>query len=227
MQAAKIYALLADEISLANSHQYLAFILLETNRIYEALEYQYRVIVLHFKKRQYSEVSEAYYLLSYILQYAKLLDEAEESLKLSLKYYKGHEFGFAVRYHGLAVIAIMKKEYEDAKKYYYEALKFFQFHGDGSKVGEISEELTYLLKYKDACIKQNLYKWLQGRYVNVDMPKYEVMLQLANRLKNKGNNLAALRYGWRALELAKVMKGETQEIEGLIQNLSECIRRKK
>ncbi|HHV64161.1 MAG TPA: tetratricopeptide repeat protein [Peptococcaceae bacterium] len=227
IQAAKIFGLLGDELSLACTHQYLAFILLESNRIEEALQYQYRVIALHLKLRQYSEISEDYYLLSYILQHAKLLDEAEESLKLSLKYFHGHEYGYAVRYHSLAVIAIMKKDYEEAKKYYFEALRYFQFHGDGSKIGEISEELTYLIKYKDACLKQNLSKWLQGRYFNINMPLYEVMLNLANRLKNKGNKMVALRCGWKALELAKVMKGETKEIESLIQDLSAAIRKKK
>lgn len=226
LEAARIFALIEDEISLANTHQSLAFILLESNQIEEALLYQNRVISLQLKHHLYLEVSEGYYLFSYILQNAKLFDQAGESLKLSLRYYQGPEFGLAVRYYSLAVLAIMKKEYEEAKKYYYEALKFFQFHGDGSKVGDLSEELTYLIKYEDTCLEENLYKWLGGRYFDAEMPKHEVMLKLANSLKNKGNHMAALRCGWKALEIAKIMKCETQEIEILIQNLSERIRKR-
>lgn len=227
MKAARIFGLIGDEISLASAHQYLALISLEANKIEDALIYQYRVISLYYKQNQTKEISEGYYFLSNILQYAKLLEEAEESLKLSLKYYEGYEFGFAVRYHSLAVIAVIQKEYNDAKKYYFEALRFFQFFGDGSKIGEISEELTYLYKYEDTCLKHNIYKWLGGRDLEIEMPKYEILLQLANSLKNKGNNLAALRCGWRALEIAKAMKyDETQEIEIFIQNLSERIRKR-
>ncbi len=226
-KAARIFGVIKDEVSLANAHQYLAFILFESNSIEEALLYQYRVLVLYLKHNQYLEISEGYYLLSNILLYAKLLDEAEESQKLSLKYYKGYEFGFAIRYHSLATIAIIKKEYEDAKKYYYQALKFFQFYGDGSKIGEISEELTYLLKYEGIGIEEkNSYKWFDKRYFDINIPKYEIILKLAKSLENKEKDMAALRCGWRALEIARNMQYETQEIEILIQNLSERIRKK-
>ncbi len=225
-KAGKLFALIDDQSSLANTLQYLAFILLERNMLEEALLMQYRVITLFFKHWQKPEISEGYFLLSSILQYARLLDEAEESIILSLQYYNGYEFGFAVRYHSLAVIAIMKKEYVDAKRYYYNALKYFQFYGDGTKVGEISEELTYLLKYEDTYIQKSFSKWMENRKFDVDIPKFEIMISLAHNLKKKGNNFAALRCSWRALEIAKTMKCETQEIEKLIQNLSERIRKR-
>lgn len=225
-RAARIFGSIKDEVSLANTHQYLAFIFFENNSIEEALFYQYRVLALYLKHNHYLEISEGYYLLSNILLYAKLLDEAEESQKLSLKYYQGYEFGLAIRYHSLAAIAITKKEYEDAKNYYFKALKFFQFYGDGSKIGEISEELTYLLKYGGICIKENFYKLFGERYYKVNMPKHEIILKLAKSLENKEKDIAALHCGWRALEIARSMKHETQEIEVLIQNLSEKIRKK-
>lgn len=226
IRSARIFGLIGDYISIANVHQYLAFIYLENSMIVEALHCQYRVIALYYKYKQYLELSEGYYLLSNILQFAKLLDQAEESLKLSIRYYQGFEFGYAVRYHSLAVISIMKKDYDEAKKYYYEALKYFQRYGDGPKIGEISEELTYLLRYEDAYTKENIYKWLGDKYFDVDMPKCEVMIKLANSLKEKGNNIGALRCGWRALEIAKTMKYDTDEIETLIQNISERIRKR-
>jgi hypothetical protein len=130
-----------------------------------------------------------------------------------------------MRYHTCRY-SVNEKEYDQAKKYYYQALKYFQFYGDGSKIGEISEEITYLIKFEDAIVKENLYKWLGERSPESDVPKHEVMIRLALNLRNKGNNLAALRYGWRAWEIAKAMKYETQEIEGFIQNLSERIRKR-
>ncbi|NLI93653.1 MAG: tetratricopeptide repeat protein [Peptococcaceae bacterium] len=226
-KSARLFAIIDDELSLANALSYLAFILWEKNMIEEALLFQYRVVALYLKHDQRLEISESYYLISNILQYAGLLDEAESCLKYSLQYYNGIEFGLAVRYQSLAVIAIAKKEYEDAKNFYYNALKFYQYYGDGSRIGEISEELTYLIKYDDVCIKENLYKLLNGRNVFPEIPKHEIMVKLAQTLMRKGNNLAALRCGWRALEIAKAMKYETQEIEMLIQNLSVQIRKKK
>jgi len=225
-RAAKLFGVIGEELSLANSLQYLAFILLDKNKIDEALLLQYRVIALFLRHQQLPEISDSFYLLSSILQYAGLYDEAEKSLAVSLNCYSGYELGYAMRYHSLAVIAVTKKEYDQAKKYYYQALKYFQFYGDGSKIGEISEEITYLIKFEDAIVKENLYKWLGERSPESDVPKHEVMIRLALNLRNKGNNLAALRCGWRAWEIAKAMKYETQEIEGFIQNLSERIRKR-
>jgi len=153
------------------------------------------------------------------------LDEAEQSLNLSLRYYKGYELGLALRYHGLAMVAIMKKEYVEAQRYYYEALRYFQFFGDGSKVGDVCEELTFLLKYKDVDFHNNYLKEVSFRYLNKDISKYEIMTKLAYSLKNKGNDIVALKCGWKALEIAKANKYETLEIEKLIQNISESIRK--
>ncbi|RNC29741.1 MAG: hypothetical protein AWM53_00359 [Candidatus Dichloromethanomonas elyunquensis] len=226
-EAVQIFVSIGDELSLANALSYLAFIYLEKNLIQDALLFQYRVVALYLRYKQTMEISESYYLLSNILQYAGLLDEAEQCVKHSLTYFNGFEFGLAARYHSLAVISIMKKEYDDAKNYYYSALKYFQHYGDGSKIGEISEELSYLIKYEDACIKENLYQLMIGRNCFPEVPKHEIMVKLAVTLQNKGNNLAALRCGWRALEIAKAMKYETLEIELLIQNLSQHIRKNK
>lgn len=226
-ESAKYFGREQDELALANAHQYLAFICMETNRIDEALFYQYRVIPLYLKYQLRLEVSEGYCLLSYILQSAGLLDEAEKSLMLSLDYYNGNEFGFAVRYQSMAVIAIKKLEYERAKKYYFEALKFFQFYGLGTKIGEISQELTYLLKYEDEFIKENLYHWLNGRYADPKMTDYDLMLNLAHSLQDKGNNIGALHCGWRALKIARNMEYETGQAETFIQNLSQSIRKRK
>lgn len=222
-EAAKMFAVIGDEVLLANALQYLAFILFEKNLFQEALLYQNRVVALFLKNKQYSEASESYYLLGNILQYLKILDEAENSLRYSLKYYSGSEFGFAVRYQSLAVISIMKKEYIKAKEYYFNALRFFQFFGDGSKIGEISEELTFLLKYEDIFFKEN---WLGSRSIKLDIPKYEIMLRLANNFKNKGNIIAALKCSWKALEIAKNLNYETEKIENFIQYLSEIIRKR-
>jgi hypothetical protein len=88
--------------------------------------------------------------------------------------------------------------------------------------------LTYLIKYEDASIKENLYKYFAGRSLAEERwPKHEIMVKLAQALINKGNSLAALRCGWRALAIARAMKYETLEIEILIQNLSEQIRKKR
>ncbi|NLO96886.1 MAG: tetratricopeptide repeat protein [Peptococcaceae bacterium] len=213
-----------DEVSLANTQQYLAFLYLENNKIEEALFYQYRAICLYLKLNLKQEISESYYFLSNILQYYRLYDEAQASLNISLKYYQGLEFGLAIRYHGLAVIALMKKEYEQAKDYYLQALKFFQFYGCGPKIGEISEELTFLLKYENVLNKSNFYKLIGGRYDEDSLPQYEVMLYLANSLVIKGKYLAALHCSWRALAIAKAMNYETEETELMIQNISERIR---
>lgn len=225
-EAARVFLALGEELCLANALQYIGFISLEKNEIEEALLNQYRVIALYLKHGRYSEVSESYYLLSNILQCSKLMDEVEESLRLSLKYYQGHEFGLAVRYHGLAVAAIMKKEYDEAKENYYQALKYFQLFGDGSKVGEICEELTYLLKYEDSFLNDNIYKWVGFRSSETGLTKYGIMLNLANSLKSRGNYIAALRCGWKALEIAKIGKSDTHEIEAIIQDISEKIRKK-
>jgi len=225
-----LFIKLKDYISVADVHQYLAFIYFENQMIEDALLYQYRVIALYLRYGQYMKASESYFLLSNMLQHAKILDQAEESLNLSLKYYNGLEFGYAIRYHSLAVLAITKKKYEEAKKYYFEALRFFQLYGDGSKIGEISEELTYLLQYENLFTEKKIFKYIDDKGANVQIPKYEIMLRLANSLTSKGKNMVALRCGWRALEIAKAMEGETEQIEqieALIQNISERIRKKK
>lgn len=226
IKAAKIFGLIGEETSLINAHQYLAFICFENNMIQEALLYQHRVITLNLRNNQLLEISEGYYLLSNIQQYAKLFEQADESLKLSLKYYTGIESGYAVRYQSLAVNAIMRKDYAEAKRYYHEALKYYELYGDGSKIGEISEELTYLLRYEDVYKEVNLYKWLEERDFQMNISKYEILHKLSKSLINRGDNIAALRCGWRALEIAKMMEYETQEIEKLIQNISERIRKK-
>ena len=223
--AVKIFSIIGEEISLANSLQYLAFLMLEEDMYEEALFYQYRVIALYFNHKLYTEISESYYILSNILQCMKLLDEAEECLKMSLRYYKGYELGLAVRYHSLAVIAIMKKNYEEAKEYYYEALRYFQFFGDGGRIGDVCEELTFLLQYKDGDVSDNYWKWLPYRYFNKEITKYDTLLSLANSLRSRGNDRAALKCSWKALEIAKAHKYETSESERLIQKISESIRK--
>jgi len=225
-QAASIFACCRDETALAKAQQYIAFISLEMSRIQEALLYQHRVICLYLRHKMSREISESYYLLSNILQYAELYDEAERALLLSLQYYAGSELGLAIRYHSLAAVALLKEDYKTAKEHYLQALKFFQYHGDGVKVGEISEELTFLIKYEDFYLQNNIYQWLGGRYLNAYLPKHEIMIELANSLHLKGNSLSALRCGWRALQIARAMNFETQEIELLIQNISERIRKK-
>lgn len=227
IEVARFFSLIDEEVSLANALQYLAFLMLDKEEYEEALLYQYRVIALYFHNKLYTEVSESYYLLSNILQALQLLDEAEQSLQLSLRFYKGFELGLAIRYHGLAIIAIMRKDYDEAKKYYYEALKYFQFFGDGSKVGDVCEELTFLLKYKDIDLNDNYLKGIPFRNLNQDISKYEIMTKLAYTMKNRGNNLVALKCGWKALEIAKANKYETFETEKLIQNISESIRKSK
>jgi len=224
--AARLFASIAEELSLANALHYLAMIFLEKKKIEEALLFQYRVIILYLKYEQHEGISEGYYLLSNILQVAGLYEEAEKALHLSLHYYSGDEFGLAARYHSLAVMAVIKKQQEQAKEYYFKALKHFQFNGDGSKIGEISEELTYLIQYEDTGIQAHLYQWLGDRNFDVTVSSHEVMVKLAYILKRKGDNVAALRCGWRALAIAKEMKYETIEIETLIQALSERIRNK-
>lgn len=224
-EAARVFSLKGENASLANALQYLTFLMLDKEMYEEALLYQYRVIALYFNNELYNEVSESYYLLSNILQALKLLDEAEQSLQLSLRYYKGYELGLAIRYHGLAIIAIMKKDYDEAKRYYYEALRYFQYFGDGSKVGDVCEELTFLLKYKDVSLNDNYLKEVSLRYLNQDISKYEIMTKLALSLKNRGNDIVALKCGWKALEIAKKNKYETLETEKLIQKISESIRK--
>jgi tetratricopeptide (TPR) repeat protein len=223
-QAAVLFYMNRDQAALANTQQYLAFLCLENNQIEEALHYQYRVICLYLKCGRSKEISESYYFASNILQFYRHYDEAAGCLEISLKYYNGFELGLAIRYHSMAIVALMKKDYENAKKFYLQALKFFQFHGDGQKIGEISEELTFLLKYGDTCAKPDLYKQMEERYNDGDMSKYEIMLQLANSLNNKGKNLAALRCGWRALAIARAMEYETEEPELMIKIISARIR---
>lgn len=225
VEAAKTFSLIDEQVSLANALQYLTFLLLEKDGYDEALVYQYRIVALYFDHQLYAEVSESYYLLSNILQCLKLLDEAEECLRLSLRYYNGYEIGLAMRYHGLANIKIMKKDYHEAKEYYYEALKYFQFFGDGNKVGDVCEELTFLLKYEDFNQRDNYWKKLSLRYIDNGISKYDIMIKLADTLKSRGNNMAALKCGWKALEIAKANKYETVETERFIQKISESIRR--
>ncbi len=223
-EATKVFSLIGEEVSLANALQYLAFLMLDKELYEEALLYQYRVIALYFNNKLYTEVSESYYLLSNILQAIQLIDEAEQCLQLSLRYYKGYELGLAIRYHGLAIIAIMKKDYDEAKKYYYEALRYFQLFGDGGRVGDVCEELTFLLKYKDINLNDNYLKEVSLRNLDQDISRYEIMTKLALSLKNRGNDIIALKCSWKALEIAKANKYETLEAEKLIQKISESIR---
>ncbi|MGI5902029.1 MAG: tetratricopeptide repeat protein [Desulfitobacteriia bacterium] len=230
-RAVEIFVKLGDECLLANVLQNIAFLAFEANEVELALQYQYRVVALFLKNKRFLEVSESYYLLSNILQYCKYYLEAERSLKISLDYYEGIDLGFALRFHGLASIALYKKHYEEAKKYYLEALKYFQFDGDGKKIGEICDELIFLLNYEDACLRGNTYQWLIEKYEETRLseespaPKFEILLQLANSLNMRGKNLAALRCGWRALEIAKAMDYDTSKPEALIQNISKKIRK--
>jgi tetratricopeptide (TPR) repeat protein len=223
-RATLLYNLSADNVSLANTQQYLAFLYLEDNRIEEALLCQYRAISLYLKHNLSQDISESYYFLSNMLQLYKLYDEAQACLNISLKYYQGLEFGLAIRFHSMAVVALMKKDYAKAKDCYFQALKFFQFSGHGPKVGEISEELTFLLKYEDVGNKSNFYQLIGERYDEDSLPQYEVMLQLASNLSTRGKYLAALHCSWRALAIAKAMNYQTGETELIIQNISERIR---
>ncbi|AFV01846.1 hypothetical protein UNSWDHB_2000 [Dehalobacter sp. UNSWDHB] len=226
--AAKIYARLGEQVSLANALQYIVFLYFEKDRLPEALLLQQRVVAMYLKNGRDPEVSESYFMLSNLLQCSKLLDEAISSLELSIQYHQGSEFGFAVRYYSLAILLIMKQDYSEAKKQYLEALKYFQFFGDSSKIGEISEELTYLIRYEDTLFQENLYKLLGKRfYDEPELPKGEAMLKLANLLMKKGKNMEALRCGWIALVYARSLQDETKEIELLIQDLSQTIRYQK
>jgi len=225
--AARTFGAMGEYLSLANVQQYLALLSLDNERMEEALLYQYRATTLYLKYNLTKEISESYYLLSNILQYCGLFDEAEKSIFVSLEYYQGYEPGFAVRYHSLAAIALLKKEYDDAKKFYLEALKYFQYYGDGTKVGQISEALTYLIRNEDNRDGENVYKWLSGGDFNTFLPKYEVMVKLARSLNLKGNHMAAIQCGWKALEIARVMKYDTLETEKIIQNISDDIRKRK
>ncbi|UWG95613.1 tetratricopeptide repeat protein [Dehalobacter sp. DCM] len=227
VKAAKIYAALGEEIYLANTMQYIVFICLDKNVIQEALHIQYRIIALYLKKGKRSEVSDSYYMLSNLLQTTGQWDEANGCMELSLQYYEGGELGLAIRYYSLAVLAISRQDYQEAKKHYFEALRHYQFSGDGAKIGEISEELTYLVRYEDQLFQENLYRSLGKRYYNEnEIPKNELMEKLAAILLNRGKNIEALKCGWIALDYARAVQADTQEIEALVQTLSKIIRSK-
>lgn len=227
LKAVKMYSLLGEENYLASTMAYIVFIYLDKNMIQEALLIQYRVIVLYLKNKKWTEVSDSFFMLSNLLHTAGFMEEAIQSMELSLKYYEGEELGLAIRYYSLAVLAVSRQDYQEAKIKYFEALRHFQFSGDGAKIGDISEELTYLVKYEDQLFQENFYRYLGKRYyTDTDIPKSELMTKLANILFNRGKNLEALKCSWIALDHARSMQADTQEIEALVQTLSEVIRLK-
>ncbi|MFA6808471.1 MAG: tetratricopeptide repeat protein [Eubacteriales bacterium] len=225
-EACRLFAKIGDENSLANATQYLAFVLFEDKKYNDALLYIHRSIVLFIKNNKPKELSESYYILSNILQHTRFLDEAQSSIELSMNYFSGSEFGYAVRYQLLAVIAIMKKEYQYAKYYYLRALKFFEYFGDSPKIGEICEELTFLIRYEKIYLEDNAYNWLILRDNCLNKYRLEIIIGLSNKLKEKGKDIMALKCAWKALEYAQKLNYKTEETENLIQIMSERIRKK-
>ncbi|ADY56370.1 Tetratricopeptide TPR_1 repeat-containing protein [Syntrophobotulus glycolicus DSM 8271] len=225
-EAARIFAVIEDWYFLANALQHLAFILLEEGRYHEALLYLNRAICIYAKQEASGELSESYYLLANICQNLKLLDEAEASVFTSMKFYRGDDLGYAIRFQMIAIISILKKKYEKAKEHYSEALRYYQRFGDSLKIGEICEELTYLLKYENL-FQENFVDLLSLRSQNAKLPKHKLMFYFALAMEGTGKNMNALKFGWKALELAKLLEDETEEIETFIQELSQKIRRNK
>lgn len=227
IKATAIFVQIEDWHFLANTLQHMAFIMFEKKEYHSALLYLSRAVSIFLRLEAEEELSESYFLFGSIWQCLRCFDEAEDSIILSIKYYHGEELGYAVRYQTMAIISIYKRKYFKAKEHYSEALRYYQYFGDSMKIGEICEELTFLIKYENNLFKDDTLALANLRNKEAELPKYKLLLTFAMAMGRMGKDLHALKFGWKALELAKVSEYQTEEIEVFIQELSEKIRRNK
>jgi tetratricopeptide (TPR) repeat protein len=227
VKAAEIFTLINDWYFLASTLQHMAFIMFEIKEYHDALLYLSRSVCVFLRLKSGEELSENYFLLGSIWQCLKCFDEAEDAITISLNYYHGEELGYAIRYQTMAIISIYKRKYNQAKEHYSKALRYYQYFGDSMKIGVICEELTLLLKYEDNLFKEKIQELSNLRNKEGQLPKYKLLLNFAVAMEGMGKNMHALKFGWKALELAKESEYQTKETEIFIQELSEKIRRNK
>lgn len=228
MKACQVFAQIPENNSLANSLQYLAFMYYDLGDMEESQLCQQRAVALWLRLNDAEEITESCYFLSKIEQNLGLIEEAENHLEVSLKYYSGQDLGLALRYQSLASISVMKHDLSAAEKYLLQSLDLFLSLKDDLKTGEIYEALAYVAEAQGR-EKEALefhHKSCQS-YNGNEFKTYHAIHRLGQFYEKHHYYLDAIQCYWQALEVARELGENVKTVESDIQRVSRRIRRKK
>lgn len=225
-RACRIFSKLAEWEDMANSLQYLAFIYFEQGDIDCSLVYQQRALALGLRTKEKEENSESSYFLSKIIQDLGGFYEAEYYLKLSIELYPKKDTGLASRYQSLGGMDALKADFIAAKRHYLQAIGCAQ---DERKLNELYEALAVVVERQrqegEALPYQEKFDCTGSKSEILALSGFK---KLGAIYEDKHDELLALQYYWKALELARIFAdSQIPLLEENIQKLSRKVRERK
>lgn len=226
--ACQHFTQIADVVALANTLQYLALLYFELSEMWKAFECQQRAVALCLKFCSKEIFSESSYFLSKIVQLLGNNQEAIQYLELAIQFYPNKDLDLALRYQSLANLLLQSLELNKAEMYYLLALDFLQENNDDIRIHEVNEALAVI---SDIRRRKEEPPQFQSN-VEEQSPDnqgiaMEALVRLAEYYEQRRTLRDALECYWRALEMGRKAKIETDWIETRVQRVSKRLRRKK
>jgi tetratricopeptide (TPR) repeat protein len=230
-KAGAIFAQIGDYHALAAIHHIQAFSFVECSRWIDALMYEDRVCLLlgTVSARDGAPIKvtvrEARFLQGYACWQCGLLEEAEkhflEAVVPSDRTEHSDEYDQkASVFQSLALASLQRQNFMAAKEYYMQAMKWFQHAENGPKIGEIADELVFLIQNEET-LRQMQPSCL------VDEARWKLLLKIAHNLERKNQPLHAIQFAWHVLKILRE-EGESADsveaVESFIRSLSQRIR---
>ena len=237
-KAGDLFVQMGDFQALAAIHHIQAFSFLERSCWIDALMYEDRTALLlsHGGVGQEESVvkvtvREACFLQGYACWQCNLLEEAERHFLEAVAPVNGADYfdeydQKACVFQSLALASLQRGDFLAAKEYYLQAMKWFQHAENGPKIGEIADELVFLIRnektllhMQPACLTSDGYQSEEERW--------KLLLNMARNLERRGQPLQAVQFAWHVLKILRE-EGESPDsveaVEGFVRSLSERIR---
>lgn len=228
LQACKLFAQIDDNSSLVNVLQYYAFIQYEIQQYELAREALHRAAVLLIHQEDWEGLSEGLYFMMKILQSLGFLDEAEEYLKLSIRYCVDQENSLANRLLSLGKLLIQKEEYSQGKENLLKAADIFELLGDDLRLGECYESLAIIAGYLgDEEEKEYYQKESKRTIAGYHAHSLNAIIRLAEYYEGRRQYFDALRCYWQGIEIARDLGFEIDDLERSVQRVSRKVRQKR
>lgn|GEM_PF-3469261 len=237
-KAGALFIQIGDFHALAAIHHIQAFSFLERSCWLDALMYEDRTTLLLSNCTGEQEegvikvtVREACFLQGYACWQCNLLEEAECHFLKSVAPVHGRDHfdeydQKACVFQSLALASLQRGNFLAAKEYYLQAMKWFQHAENGPKIGEIADELVFLIRNEEALLHIQP-SCLTAEGYQRDEERWKLLLTIAHNLERKGKPLQAVQFAWHVLKILRE-EGESadsvEDVETFVRSLSERIR---
>ncbi|MCL1791976.1 MAG: tetratricopeptide repeat protein [Peptococcaceae bacterium] len=234
-KAGALFLQIGDFQALAAIHHIVAFAFVESAVWSDALMYEDRTVVLLKDGLGVPEgveetsikvtLREACFLQGYVCWQAGYLEEAEarflEAVAPANATDQFDEFDQkACVFQSLALASLQRQNFSSAKEYYLQAMKWFQHAENGPKIGEIAEELAFLITNEKALEKIN-------STTLTDEARWKLLLKSAHNLERDNQPLKAVQFAWQVLKILREEgddKDSVRAVEEFVRSLSQKIR---